>query len=70
MLLVPKGLVRKQKELLKKKFGKCWLVPITAELRLMYPDMNEKTARNRADYYFVTGKNLYQVYGIVEKLLN
>jgi hypothetical protein len=69
MVLVSKGLVKKQKELLKRKFGKCWIVPITAELRILYPDMNEKTARNRAEYYFLTGKNLYQVYGIVEKLL-
>jgi hypothetical protein len=70
MLLVPKGLVKKQKELLKKKFGKCWIVPITAELRVLYPDMNEKTARNRAEYYFSTGRNGYQQYGIVEKLLD
>lgn len=70
MLLVPKGLVRKQKELLKKKFGKCWIVPITAELRAFYPDMNQKTARNRVEYYFTTGKNSYGVYAIVERLLN
>jgi hypothetical protein len=32
--------------------------------------MNEKTARNRAEYYFTTGRNGYQQYGIVEKLLD
>lgn len=69
MLLVPKGLVKKQKELLKKKFGKCWIVPITAELRNFNPDNNEKTCRNRADYYFRTGNNKYGVYGIAEKLI-
>lgn len=69
MLKVPKSLVKKQKELLKKKFGRNWIVPITAELRIFNPDNNEKTCRNRADYYFRTGNNKYGVYGIAEKLI-
>lgn len=69
MQSVPKGLVKKQKELLKKKFGRHWGVPLTAELRLLYPDRNEKTCRNMSDYYFRTGKNNYGQYQIVEKLI-
>lgn len=69
MVNVPKGLVKKQKELLKRKFGKCWIVPITAELRIFNKDWNEKTARNKADYYFRTGRNKLNVYAIVERLI-
>lgn len=66
---IHKGLVRKQKELLKRKYGRCYMIPVVAELRIAHEGWNEKTARGKVDYYFRVGKNTYHIYDIVEKLI-
>jgi hypothetical protein len=67
----PKGYIKKQRELLHRHYGRCWMVPVTAEIRQRDEfGINLKTARNRVEYYFKTGTDRHSVHEIVEKLLS